>query len=252
MRNDFITTENFKKLQAAMVALEARGSREACLMVVDGIPGLGKTASTARVAALGDCVFIRARRVWSPNDMMEALLLALQVQPAHSFSKRFAQALEALSKREEQAQQRDESFAVIVDEVDYICKSDLMLSTLRDLSDMLEIPFILVGMGKVRGSLKRFPQVTSRVGQYVEFSPFDPEDTRRFMAGLCEYPLADDLIAEVHRLSGGLSREIKEAVAHIERFAARQGDGTPIQLSDMRGQVIMNNRATSQPIYVGS
>ena len=248
MRNTFVATENFQRLCAGLQALEARGAREACLMVVDGKPGLGKTAATARIAAQSDAVCVRAKRNWKPNSMLKELLQALQVQPAWSFDARFSQALEALSQREAQAQANEESFFVILDEVDRLTRSELMLSTLRDLSDMLEIPFVLVGMGEVRGNLKRFPQVTSRVAQYVEFLPFTPGDTRLLMEGLSEYPLADDLIEEVHRLSKGYSREIKEALAHIERFAARQGNGTPITLADMTGQVIMNNRATSQPI----
>ena len=247
MKASFVKTENVQRLMAALTALEERGAGEACLMVVDGLPGLGKTAATAWMAARNDCVFARAKRNWTPNWMLKELLEQLRVQPAYRFETRFQQTIEALAGRADTARNNGETFAVVIDEVDYISRSDKMLSTLRDLSDFLEIPFILVGMGKVRTNLKRFPQVTSRVGQYVEFSPLTLTDVTAMVAGLSEVAVAPDLIALIHRHSKGFVREVKEAIAHIERLGARHS-GAEIGVAEMAGQVLLNDRATSKPI----
>ncbi len=120
MKTTFVKTENVKRLMLALSALEERGAGEACLMVVDGLPGLGKTEATTWMAAQNDCVFVRAKREWTPNWMLKELLEPFKVVVGRSFESKYAQALEALSERARLAQENGEMFAVIIDEVDYI------------------------------------------------------------------------------------------------------------------------------------
>ncbi len=55
----------------------------------------------------------------------------------------------------------------------------------------------------------------------------------------------------VWKVSKGFNREILEAIAHIERFGLRYEPGPDgITVSDMAGQVIMNDRNTSRPIFI--
>lgn len=51
MRNAFVETANVKRFHTALTALERRGAQEACLLVVDGQPGLGKTTALHRWAS---------------------------------------------------------------------------------------------------------------------------------------------------------------------------------------------------------
>ncbi len=48
MKNEFVKTKNVKSFLNALSALSQRGAKEACLMVVDGKPGLGKTHAFGR------------------------------------------------------------------------------------------------------------------------------------------------------------------------------------------------------------
>ncbi len=250
MRDVFVTTENARRLMHAMSDIERRGALEACIVVIDGQPGLGKTTITTRLASQSPALFIRAKKEWTPNWMLDELLEAagVQIRPA-SFQKRFNMLLDVLSGLAKSAQDTGEMFFVGIDEADYICKSDKMLSTLRDLSDFLETPFVLVGMGKVRDNLNRFPQVVSRVGRFVRFKLLSLEDTGALVSGLCEAEVSPELIDLIHHHSGGYAREIKEAIASIERVAARSG-GSAIGVAEMAGQVLLNNRRTSTPIIV--
>jgi DNA transposition AAA+ family ATPase len=250
MRSKFVNTQNTKKLMAALAEIEQRGAAEACILVVDGLPGLGKSRNTEYLAAQNPAIFVRAKREWTPNWMLAELLEACGVQIVpHSFEKRFRLLVETLSILAKSATDSGEMFFIAVDEADYISASEKMLSTIRDLSDFLEVPFILIGMGVICDKLKRFPQFTSRVGQFVRFEKLSREDTERVVRELCEVKVKDDLVNLLHEKANGYIREVYEGIKRIDRFGKMQG-GTEIGIAEMVGQVLLNDRATSKPIKV--
>ena len=251
MKNEFVNTANVKNFLKGMTALSMRGAREACLMVIDGKPGLGKTRALSFWACRNDCVFVRAKKEWTPNWMMKDILNKLKVTPKHSFEGMFRQAIEALGERARAAARDGSVFAVIIDEVDYISRSEKLFETIRDLSDLLEIPFILVGMDIIRHTLSsRFPQIASRVGQYIDFMPLSFEDTKLMIDSLCNIKVEEKLISFTHIVTKGYVREIKEAIASIEHFAARNPKITEVTFDMMEGQPLMNDRKNSKPIIV--
>lgn len=250
MKNEFVKTKNVKKFLASVANLSDRGAREACLMIVDGLPGLGKTKTVEWWATRNECAYLRAKKEWNPQWMLRDLLDFYKVTPQFSFERLYKQALQLLGKIMKSNLNRGKNFAVIIDEADHIARSSRCLETLRDLSDYLEIPFILVGMGVIRNSLRRFPQIASRIGQYVEFSQLDKEDTALLVNTLCNVTVEDKLINFIYTVTEGYSREIKEAIASIDRFAARNPELKEITYEAMIGQVLMNDRRNSTPIYV--
>ena len=248
MRARFVQTTNTARFLAALGRLQERGAEEACLMVVDGPPGTGKSECVEWCATQRNWVFLRAKKEWRPSWMLRDLLEALQQPHQHSFEKMYKSALEVLGRRALAAEREDEVFAIVIDEADHIVRKETMMETLRDLSDYLEIPVILVGMGRISSSLGRYPQISSRVGQYVEFLPFGPDDTAEVIAGLSEVSVAQDMIEYVHAEAKGMAREIKEAIQKIEAFGRRnQG---PVTVEGMAGQVLMYDRASGAPIMV--
>lgn len=249
MKRTFVRTSNAARFLTGLEALSRRGAEEACLVVVDGEPGLGKSAVIQWWAVQTGSVFLRAKKEWTPRWMLRELLQELDEQPEFSFEAMYRQALSALASRAQAAENADQTFGVVIDEVDHISRSSRLLETLRDLSDMLEIPFVLVGMGRVKHHLTRFPQVASRVGQYIEFRPGTVDDAKAMVAALCEVPVRDDLVAFLHTASGGKYREVKEAIAAIERFG-RRNPGQTLGVSEMAGEILLNNRRTGEPIRV--
>ncbi len=249
MKRIFVKTSNAARFLAGIESLNDRGAEEACLVVVDGEPGLGKSAVIQWWAVTTGSIFLRAKKQWTPRWMLRELLTELDVEPAYSFEAMYKQALEALMARAYEAQQDDRTFGVVIDEIDHISRSPSLLETLRDLSDMLEFPFVLVGMGRVKHHLSRFPQIASRVGQYVEFKPGTLPDVKAMITALCEVPVQDDLVALTHEAAAGKYREIKEAIAAIERFGRRNG-GKLVGIAAMAGEVLLNDRRTGAPITV--
>jgi len=249
MRSTFVNTDNYKRFLAGLLSLNDRGASEACFLVIDGDPGLGKTTIIHRWVTQEGCIYLRAKKEWTPAWMLRELLGLLRVAPEHSFERMYRQALAALAEKAKAAARDGTTYAVVVDEADHICRRESMLETLRDLSDMLEIPFILVGMGRIRSSLTRFRQISSRVGQPVEFRPCELHDVQALVTGLCEVPVGDDLVGFLARVSEGYTREIKEGVAAIERFG-RRNPGQVVDCALMDGQTLLVDRRTGNPIRV--
>lgn len=248
MKNQFVQTKNAKRLLAGLAQVGRRGAREACLVVVDGEPGLGKTDATQWWAVQHSAVYLRMKSKMTAPWLLRELLTEMRVTPQYSFERMYSQSLEALGRAAAAAENNSQPFGVVIDEADHIVSSRQILETIRDLSDMLEIPFVLVGMGRIRGSLTRFPQIASRVGAYVEFVPADAADVTELARSLCDVEIADDLIAYLAQVSRGRARDIKEGLASIERFG-RRNPGV-VDLARMAGQTLMYDRATSRPVVV--
>lgn len=249
MRNRYVSVSNTRSFLAGVQAVVERGAEEACLLVVDGQPGLGKTETTQWWAIQNDALFLRCKKGWTPNWMLRELLGELAIEPERSFEKMFRQAMEGLDQRVTAAQRTGAVFGIVIDEIDHICRRLELLETLRDLSDTLELPVLMVGMDRVRHQLTRYRQIQSRVAEPVEFRPSTFDDTCELAAGLCEVDVAEDLLAHLHTASGGYVRELKEGLARIERFGRRNADG-PVTCAAMAGQVLLIDRRTGKPVTV--
>ncbi len=251
MSKQMVHNRNSKAFLNAVEALESRGAEEACLMIVDGEPGLGKSAFAQWWAVNTRSIYLRARKEWAPRWMLKDLISAMGLVPRHSFEKMFSQARDELTVLSDEAIRENRSFGIVIDEVDHISRKGRLLETLRDLSDDLEIPFILIGMGKVRHHLTRFPQVASRVSQYVAFEPIDLLETIKLTEKSQNIEISEDLIAFLHRATKGRIREIKEGLKAFERFAYRNNRSS-LCTQDMIGQTLFMCRSTGRPIKVVS
>ena len=249
MRAKFVPTQNAKEFLARYKALEQRGAEEACLMLAEGDPGTGKTTTVQWWAVQSGAPFVRAKEEYTPAWLLRDLLGELHVTPEYSYEKMFRQAVKALAKYAADAQRDGRPTGVIIDEADHISRNKRMMETVRDLSDMLEIPFILVGMGKVAANLTRFPMIARRVGQTAVFSPMPLSDAQDMVTALCEVEVKPCLVEFMHRAAAGKSSEIKEGIAAIERFGKRN-TGAAIGVAEMAGQMLFNDRTTGKPIIV--
>lgn len=252
MKPIFVETRNYQRFMEGLDALDARGSEECRLVVVDGLPGLGKTTILARWAAQESCLYLRAKVGWTPYWMMAELLAECAIMPPNGHERRFRACIEELRRRMVLAHATGAQFAIVIDEADYVSRRADMVDAIRDLADLAEVPIILVGMGKIRDNLTRFPQTASRISRYVRFEPADLGGVEQFLSAKCEVPVAPDLASFVHRATGGFNRELLEAIRSIERFGHRNPPTGEEGLTarDMAGQHLINDRKSGQPISV--
>lgn len=253
MRDTFVETGNVRRFMGALKTLNERGAVEACMVVVDGKPGLGKTTTLARWVAQTGSVYLRAQKGWDYSWFIQDLLTELSVsyQQIRGKRERIARVLQELQLRAEQAALEGKVFGLVIDECDLVSSRAEIMEAIRGISDIQFMPTILVGMGRLRDNLRRFPQIESRAPNKVEFQPAGLEDVGALIRGRCEVPVAPDLVGFVHRLSKGYNREILDAIANIERFGRRMEPGAEgVALADMAGLVIMRNRDTGREIIV--
>lgn len=249
MRNRaFVETANYRGFLARWSELLRRGAGEACLMVVEGPPGVGKSQMLTHWATQRGAVFVRATTGMSRVALMRAVLdaccgaqsvAAAKAPAAYEPLKR-----EVLGRLGEYAQgflAEGDELALVVDEADHIAGRET-LEALRDLSDTLEMPIILVGMGDLQGRIKKIPHIASRVGQWARLAPANGGDAVKDFRQLCRRPVDDDLAAWIASASHGLMREMMEAAAAVERAGARLPADAPVTLAAMAGQPIMPNR----------
>ncbi len=252
MKKEFVQTSNYRRFTSALTRLDDRGAIEACMVVVDGKPGLGKTATMSRWTAQTGSIYLRAQRGWDYSWFIQELLAELSITNIPRGRRdRFKLVIERLDDLATDAAIEGRPFSLVVDEADLISGKPEVMEAIRGISDLKHLPTILVGMGRLRDNLRRFPQIESRAPNKVEFLPATLEDATTLVRGLSEVPVADDLIQFVWKLSKGFSREMIEAISAIERFGQRFAPGPDgITQADMAGQAIMNNRETGKPIIV--
>ncbi len=252
MKPTFVETSNYRRFTTALTRLDDRGAREACLVVVDGKPGLDKTATMSRWTAQTGSIYLRAQKGWDYSWFVQELLAELSITTIPRGRRdRFRLMIERLDDLATDAALEGKPFSLVVDEADLISGKPEVMEAIRGISDLKFLPTILVGMGRLRDNLRRFPQIESRAPNKVEFLPASLEDATLLVRGLSEVPVADDLVEYVWKLSKGFSREMTEAIRAIERFGQRFDPGPGgITRADMIGQAIMNNRETGKPVLV--
>lgn len=252
MRTAFIETANYREFLEALTRVDDRGARETCMVVVDGKPGLGKTETMRRWVTQTGSLYLRAQMGWDYNWFVRSVLTELGVRDhPRGRDARFELALDLMGRRAEAASEIGRVWGFVVDECDLVSRNEQVMEGIRAFSDLQEMPTVLVGMGKLRDSLRRFSQIESRAPNKVEFKPLQLEDAAALIRGLCEVPVADDLVTLVWKLSRGFSREIVDATKVVERFGFRIDPGPQgVTVADMAGQPIMNNRETGQQIVV--
>jgi hypothetical protein len=198
---------NEQKFHASLRAIEARGAPEASWLLVEGEPGFGKSKLMHRFAVQRQCVFVRAKADWTPAWMLRDLADVLNAPAAHRTEALFKSVLSELMTRQP---------IVMVDEFDHALHSLRVTETLRDLTDASESVLIAGGMKGVFSKLKRYQQIRSRVGEVVNFSAATAGDIKTIAKALIDVPVADDLIMQIQRETGGRLRDIMNALAKIE------------------------------------
>ncbi|SDB03419.1 hypothetical protein SAMN05660653_00151 [Desulfonatronum thiosulfatophilum] len=212
MRKAFVKTENYGRFVASVRQVEQRGAAEAGLMLVHGLPGLGKSHVADRWAVETGAVYLRAKVDWTPRYFMRDLAHELRtVDPTGTSQQLFTRLSEHLARTQQ---------ALVIDEAEFtLAQGAKTLEKIRDLSDFAEVVVVLIGMERIQKMIAKHGQIHSRIAQAVEFTPVTLDDVRFACSVLSEVPIADDLAGEVHRLSNGRMREVLNIISTVERVA---------------------------------
>ena len=211
MRKMFVKTENYRKFVSAVKAVEQRGAAEAGMMLVYGVPGLGKSHIVSSWAAETGAIFLRANKDWTPRYALSELAAALEIDGRGNSQKLFARLLKPTAANQ---------WPIVIDEAEFtLANQAASLEKIRDISDRAENTVILIGMGNIQNDIKRYGQISSRIARVVEFLPATLEDVQSACKQLAEVEMSPELMAEIHRLSRGCMREVLNMVPVVERVA---------------------------------
>jgi DNA transposition AAA+ family ATPase len=253
MKPTFVSTiKNVQNFMTAFSALLGRGAPESCIMLVDGRPGLGKTKTAMWWATQRGAWRVRAQARWTQSWMLQDLYHAVVGQDTSQRSGKdlYKALLQRIGDHQGSMARKGRQPVIVIDEADHAIQAgNAVLDTLRGITDMTEIPTVLVGMNKIEKAFsKRNPQMWSRIGQRLTFDPLSIEDCRQLVDGVSEVAIADDLLEFVHTSSKGYTRELYAAIARVER-AGRRVEG-PVTRAHLSGQVILHDRDTSDAVVV--
>lgn len=241
MRNTvFVKTSNIERFLNGITAVEERGAAEACLLLITGKPGLGKTRAGQWWAMQQNAVYLRAKTTWTPRRAQADLYAQLGGGELNPSKSAFSQILDLIAK---------DPPPVILDEAEHTLHDSRVLESFRDLSDLLEFPLILIGMDAVKSKIGRLEQISSRIVKVVEFQPLTLEDVRLCCDEMAEIGVAEDLAGEIHRQCDGKIRGVLNAIRVIERFAALNGMDSAA-LADLHGIELVHDWTARKPQLV--
>ncbi len=215
MNKRVVYISNVHVLAAAVDALGDDAADTSGLCVVHGAAGIGKTSALRHVAGKFNALYCTALPFWTPHAMLTALNRALDEPPLARTAALFAQLTQSLGAAPR---------PIIIDEADRIADRPALFETLRILHDLTGAPLVLAGMDEMRRAIARGPQLRRRVRHEIEFQPLTIDDARKMTVERSQIPLADDLIEELRRHSGGIAGLFCDALAAAERYGRRRND----------------------------
>jgi len=215
MKKGFVQNSNYARFLQAVKAVDARGAREASMMLVTGAAGLGKSETVDRFAVDTNAVYLRAKETWTKRGLLVEMAETLRIPTNTTNHEMQARIIGAIGARQT---------PIIIDETEFTVKSTAsILECERDISDLTETLVVLVGMETIESRIARFPQISSRIGQVVQFQPLTEQDVQLACKQLAEVEIDADLVRELRRQAEGKMRLVMNGIATIERLARTNG-----------------------------
>lgn len=215
MKPGFVLTSNVRRFLTAFEAVEGRAAPEASFLLATGMAGFGKSRTGQWWALQQNAIYLRCKAAATPHWVLTDLVRELGEQaPARSVESLFGQAIGVLAVRPQ---------AIVLDEVEQALDHGAkVLEALRDVTDTVEVPLILLGREYVAPRLKRHPQIWSRITAHVEFGPATLDDVRLCVEQLCEVPVDPAVHQRILDDCEGYARELIAAVTAVERIGKRR------------------------------
>jgi len=181
MKSTFAMTKNVRRFMAGMEILRTPIKGKYGLMLAYGPPGCGKTEIGDWYNSQHSFPYVRALKTSTHRSILSDLVGSLKEVPTFRTNTLFEQVLNILDEF---------SPPIIIDEVDYLVKSDV-IETIRDISDMTNVPIVLMGMENLDGRLRSYRHLYDRIRAVVKLELFDEEEIRNLAEQICEVNIDD-------------------------------------------------------------
>lgn len=210
------TTAPLTNVGLAISALERSINRAPNLpgMVVYYAPsGFGKSFSACYAANAMLAYYIECKSSWTKKGLLVSILKEMGIAPAHTIYEMTDQISEqlVLSQR-----------PLIIDEMDHIVDKKAV-EIVRDIYEGSQASMLLIGEEKLPVKLKKWERFHGRVLDFVPAQPASMEDAQHlakiYASGT---DIAEDLLAEIHRIARGSVRRICVNLDRVRETACRE------------------------------
>lgn len=214
---EFNTVAPLTNVGLAMSALERAIDRSYHLpgmVVYYGPSGYGKSISATYTANNLRAYHVECKSTWAKGALLDAILKEMGIEP----KSRLADKTEQISEELVLSQR-----PLIIDEMDHIVDKKAV-EVIRDIYEGSQAAMLLIGEEKLPAKLKRWERFHGRVLDWVPAQPASMSDAKHlrkiYTRGM---DVADDLLAEVHRVSRGSVRRICVNLDRIRETADVEG-----------------------------
>lgn len=171
MKDQFVTTDNVRRLGDVVDALLGSKRGMPRLGLLTGDVGLGKSWAVDELVVNHAAVYVRAARGMTASALLRTIVRRLGERPPWGRHDSLLRAVDLLSLR---ASHNLASGLLVVDEVGYLVEGARhdrfpeCLDTLRDLSDESQTPLLLVGEPEVAETLARYAATNRHYRRFWE------------------------------------------------------------------------------------
>lgn len=246
MKKGFVHTENFKRLAEAQKSVAKRGAREAGLVIVQGVYGVGKSELTERWAVDNGAIFVRCKETWTKRALLDELADKMGLDNRGRNQQVQARIIGKLAV---------DMAPIMLDEADHLIRSTAsLLEVVRDITDITGTMCFLVGMEHFGSKVARYAHIASRVARVVEFLPLSLADVTAACKQMCDVDMEPAVVAEIHEQAKGRMRLVLTALANVEQLAAANSlkavtlehiKGRPL-VAEFTGKSVFRHRGAAQ------
>lgn len=215
MKHQYVETSNHQRFMAGIQAVENRGSPEACILLLTGEPGTGKTAAVHRFGS--DRMAVRLEGI--PGMSLAYLRDYLADQTG----------VHGKSKYHQHAgfedYLRDTRAPIILDEAQHgLPDKGQVIEYLRRLAEKAGVILVLVchTSERHRFAEDRLAHIATRISDVTTLKTATVEDCALYLGAVCEVTVDTGIARAVHEQSRGRYRLLANAVKSLEGIAARK------------------------------
>lgn len=230
MKHHFVKTSNHQRLMAHLRAMENRGSPEACIMLLTGEPGAGKSCNIDNWGSDAMALTLEGIPGITLSDVRNWLLYETKVAGKTKFDKH--QAILAWF--------RNTRAPIIFDEAQHgLGNHAEVIEYLRRIAELSGVILVLVchTSERHRFSHSNLAHIADRITAEPRFLPANREDCAIYLAELCEVGVDEAIIEKVHTQSRGSYRLLANAGRTLEAIGAKLGK-TALTGADIGGVML--------------
>lgn len=227
MKQHFVKTSNHGRFMAGVWAVDNRGSPEACILLLTGAPGTGKSCTVDNWGSSTDAIYLEGLPGMSITYLRDYLADQTGVRGHGKFAQHKA-LVEHLSASRQ---------PLILDEAQHgLGHRAEAIEYLRRIAEQAGVMLVLVchTSEKYRFGEEKQAHIATRVSAVVELKPATVEDCAAYLGELCEVGIDAGIATAAYEQSRGRYRMMANAGRTLEALADRLKKAT-LTAADIKG-----------------